>query len=159
MSCVPIFSFPTLNWQSSILGKIYQLLSKDQVGRIGQCLAEKFPALTDIDLWIDYLIDVLTNGPGDIIVQINEVVPVKNSTISIESLTISGLDSFSEITLLEPSETSNVTLNTKISLDYLQLALNTTLAGSPSSGYQGIIFLQSLSRCTFVIPTSAMFMF
>lgn len=132
---VPTFDFQTLNWQTSILGKMYQILGRDEVGRLEACAVEAYPAIADINLWIDFFLGFLTDDNGNIVIPLNETIHVQNSTLSIETLTISGLTTFSELVLFEPSQLSNETLLTQIALESFKLTLNSTLLGSPESQY------------------------
>jgi hypothetical protein len=129
-----------INIADTIIGKIHNFFNIFPSDTIYDCIKEKFPFITIIRPFINDIIDIATNGTGIIYIDLSEMnetinneinnvldsnlnFGMKNFTIRLLSLTIAGLDSFTNITLLEPSPSSNITLATEVSLTYLNFTL------------------------------------
>lgn len=126
-----VYGTEYINWADSLIGKAHAFISK-----VVGCLERKFPNLVipALPSLIDRLLDIATNGTGSItIVLPGAGFPVdlgNNTTLAVEACTISGLDTFGELAVLNTVPSSNVSLTSQARLDTLNmtfhLALNVT---------------------------------
>ena len=133
-----------VNWGTSILGKLYSWLSVFEKSRVYKCLQEKHPkfVLPLLPTIVNDIVDHATNGTG-----IATFAPRRNhsfilgnasrSTTSLSvtllSVTLSGLDTITQLTLLEPVASSNVSLSSDFGIDSLGVLLELELRGGSSS--------------------------
>lgn len=98
------------------------------------CLRKTAPEiLTSLERpLIDQLVNTLTNGTGTFNIPVNKVINIGKDTLTINSVILTGLNSFSDISLFQPSETSNFTINSDLKLQNFGLALNISFYIPPS---------------------------
>ncbi len=139
-----------INWHESLLNTIFLLPEKFKSSVIFDCLTTKYPVISDIVILplIDTLVDTATNGTGIVTINFMDkpvTLPsglVVNLTIS--SITLKGLDSFTEFTLLAPDSSSNLTLSASISLDYLDITIAIVANSSLTSGEYTDTYITSI---------------
>lgn len=133
----------TYDWKNSKIQTIHNLLnmvSIDTEGDLVSCLANFTSNIIpsdDINFDINKLIDLLTKGTGTITVPLNTTIYFgvnDTSFITIESIVISGLDTFQNISLFVPSNVSGAVLSSSIALSSLNIELKLLLNAS-SGGY------------------------
>jgi len=118
-----------IDWGDSILALISGLRddSTTPIFNTSASVAECIANATMIDEIRNYtlnmLMDALTNGTGAITVP--TFASVGNLTLT--SVTIAGVNSFSEFALMEPSLSNNQTLQTRIGMDQLDLLVGGSL--------------------------------
>lgn len=152
-SAVPSLPFAALDWHESVLGLMYKWLGSGLANKMRGCVLERFPELSAP--WINEIVDVISDGSGVISVVLDAVLPVRNGTFTVNSASVVGLDSFGAIELFKPSDTSNVSLVTSLSLERLELVLNTTVASAPSQHYsEDIVFKLTLSNVTALLEVA-----
>lgn len=134
-SVIPVFDFPTVNLMDGIFGKLSKILGGGVgTGKLLTCALENFPIAHEADEpWLNNIIDLVTDQTGVITIDINSTIPVNNGSITFQTLSLAGLDTFSEITLLEP--VSNVSLVVAFALDYVDVILNSTINSLACDNY------------------------
>jgi hypothetical protein len=132
------------DWKNSKIQTIHNLLNlisiDSETGPLLSCFAnftsDVFP-IDDLNPDINQLIDLLTRGTGKITVPLNTTLFFgvnDTSSLMIESIVISGLDTFSNISLFVPSNASAAVLSSSLALASLGIELNLLLNAS-SGGY------------------------
>jgi hypothetical protein len=151
----------TFDWRASTLARAHSLLDSLSVlaageapGALASCLYNSTGFIprpgagsNESDLIINRLFDFLTNNTGEITVPMNTTIPLGcnttssiSGTLEITAAVLSGLDSFSVLTLLAPAASSGAVLTSSLGLSDLQAQLSATLTlhstappSSPSS--------------------------
>lgn len=84
---------------------------------------------------IDQLVNYLTGGTGIFNIPVNKAITLGKDTLTLNSVILTGLNSFTEISLFEPSDTDDYTINSKLGIQTLGLTLNVTFAIPPSVSF------------------------
>lgn len=130
-----------IHWTSSMISYIMNMIDKLLNSNMMLCLESSYPQLKEILARpvIDYVIDVVTNSTGIINIDMPENSSITiidgNYSLSISSISITGLDTFTEVVLLEPSLTSNISLNSMIQFDNLDVVVYSTFQSTDSNLY------------------------
>jgi hypothetical protein len=127
------------------------------------CIEQSYPHLQEILARpvIDYVVDVASNGTGIIDIDINNTITILdgNYSLSISSMSLSGFDTFTKVSLLEPSLSSNISLNTMIQFDELKLVVYSSFQSTDSNWYlhnyyEQLEFKVQLSNITMSLDTA-----
>lgn len=119
-----------INWSTSFVGKLHRLLNWFRGSLLFRCIEKTHPAIVTpvLPSYIDSLVNRITEGTGSIVVPLNVTLPfsfgIANSTLSVLSLTVSGLDTIEQLSLLEPVSTSNVSLASSFAMKSLGVSLS-----------------------------------
>lgn len=146
----PIFDEEMVNW-NELLRRFGGSLS---------CFVNDYPRVADKlqRPVINTVVDRVTNGSGSVTFHVQKIIPVKNMTLTINSITISGLDSFTDISLVSSIPTSNISIASSVSLELLNISLNLTYSDPSAQGYtEELIMIAGLvDNVLQVITTLAM---
>lgn len=147
---VPKFDIDLVHWKS--------LLSPPSMSHTS-CLDRELPGMIDKlqRPVLDTVMDLLTDGTGEIIIPIEKLIRLNGTQeVTIHSITLGGLDTFSNISLYEPSTTSNITIVSELALDSLFLSVNLTVHGASSPYYdyeEWLIIEASVSKTSLHVET------
>lgn len=139
-----------INWHDSLLNTIFLLPENFKSSVLFDCLTEKYPNISDVVILplIDTLVDTATNGTGIVTINFMDKPVVLLSglvvNLTISSITLKGLDSFTEFTLLAPDNSNNLTLSASISLDYLDISIAIVANSSLTSGEYTDTYITSI---------------
>jgi len=132
-----------VSWADTIFGKVHKMASLFTSSDLMQCVLSRHPALKVpfLSHLVDNAVDRLTNGTGIITLDFSKfpnaetrfILPIGNGSISLMSLSLSGLDTFQDLHLLEPSTDSEVSLSTSFKLS--DLKVNITMLKTYSRVY------------------------
>jgi hypothetical protein len=146
----------TYDWRTSQLASLHALLDTltlhSEAGggaHMTSCLLNSSvldalrppPTQEDNNLLVNRLLDLLTNGTGEVHVPVSVEVPVplplgNSSTLEVTAVSLSGLDSFSNFSLLDPSAASGAVLSSDIGLQTLTLQLFLRFNATAYSTYE-----------------------
>jgi len=119
------YAWPTyISWQDSLIGQAHNGIAKLSTSKLASCFQEQHPEVVFplIVSAANKFIDVATNGTGMILANLTSSSPLLvsgNATLSLVSLSVSGLDTIKSLSLLEPVPTSNVSLTSSFGIDRL----------------------------------------
>lgn len=156
-----------VNWQESFLGKMYSFLDhfidSDRGKTFLGCIEKKIPNFSG-DLmhpFIDSVVNFVTNGTGIIQHTFNPPHPLpriasKVVNLTIESMTLSGMNSFEEISILRPSQYNNVSLLSTIRMKKMSAVFVTRANSSYVDGFSETFSMSmDLSNVTISVDMAA----
>jgi hypothetical protein len=144
---LPIYGSEMISWNS-----IYDLTES-----VISCIAYSHPQLIEYVTRpvINELINSLTDGTDDITIPIGQTTTYLNNTVTLNTVTISDLNTFESVKILKPSMESNVTIVSSISLSHIMMTLNVTYKSLEIEGYEEELSLvASLSNIVLTADTA-----
>jgi hypothetical protein len=116
-----------VDWKTSPLEAIHMLLEsvESSTGDLLDCFADSNPSYGDLK--ISKLIQLMTDE-GGLTVEIDKLIQFGNeASLYLDTLAVTGLNTIEEVKLLQPSNTSSITLVNELVLDSFQLSLTAQL--------------------------------
>lgn len=149
------------DWNTSPLATIHNLLGLlgNSESDVLTCFLNATDSSGNDDIYsdlpyIDKLINLLTNSTGVINIPVQaEPLYIGNSTnsITIQGVSISGLNTFNDITIMAPSSSSNVILTSSIGLDSLSIDINALVNLTNGDYLENIIINLAVSDISLTI--------
>ena len=128
-----------IHWDHSIISSMLMMIDKFMNSNFLMCIEQSYPHLQEIlaKPVVDYVIDVSSNGTGIINIIVNDTLTLLdgNYSLSVSSMSLSGFDTFTKVSLLEPSLSSNISLNTMIQFDELEVVVYSAFQSTNSNLY------------------------
>jgi hypothetical protein len=153
-----------VNWHESFIGGVKSFFNQLFADKIAEetlwgCMNKRIPGLQHSLVYplVDSVVDFVTNGTGIIHHSFAPPLPVPRIAsqlvnLTIESMTLGGLDSFEEVALIEPSKNNNISILSTIRMKNLGVTFVTRANSSVVAGFSEAFSLSTtLSNVTLSI--------